>query len=274
MLLEALSGAFVTRVRGVPLASTWANLLRVVPDGGIAAKSLPPLVCLSRRAMISVVKSSARMGLVRVDGDTVHLSDAGRVVRPATALETGACAPLATLVAQLELEHPHHIAPYGTADVSMTGGPGVDWRPVARRGGDTAVLPIASLLSQALTAFAIAYEQQRQGPIVWGANMRPGAVEDSIDPASIPNTAAFVRHQFATLDASGLMRLTARGRAVRDAFEPLAQQIEAQWRERLGKVIDDAIEALAVPGELLPRFPIVVWNGAEFALSSPTVAPQ
>jgi hypothetical protein len=267
MLVEALSGAFVTRVRDVPLAATWANLLRLVPEGGVAAKDLPALACLSRRAMISTVKASARMGLVRVDGDALHLTDAGRAVRPATSTGAGACPPLAQLVAQLELEHPHHVTPYGTADVSMTGGPGVDWKPVPRRGGDTAALPLAALLSQALTAFAIAYERRRLGPIVWGANMLPGIGEDSVDPGSIPNTGALLRHGFATLDPSGVMRLTSKGRAVRDAFEPLSKDVESQWRERHGdRLVDDVIEAVAIAGESLPRFPTVIWSGSEFAL--------
>jgi hypothetical protein len=268
MLIEALSGAFVVRVRGTPGVSTWANLLRVVPQSGVRAKDLPALTCLSRRAMKTVLGAAVRGALVRPDGDTVHLTDAGRAVRPVAAKEIGACPPLAALVSQLELEHPHYITPYGTADVSMTGGPGVDWKPVPRRGADTAALPVASLLSQALMAFAIEYESRRRGPIVWAANMRPAAGEDSVDPASIPNAAALLRHGFAAVDPSGVLLLTSKGRAVRDAFDPLSHEIEARWRARHGDALIDAvIEAVIATGEGLPRFPVIVWTGAEFIVA-------
>jgi hypothetical protein len=51
--------------------------------------------------------------------------------------------------------------PYGTADPSFAaGGRGVDWKPVPREStSKVEVLPMASLLSQALVAFAIEYER-------------------------------------------------------------------------------------------------------------------
>jgi hypothetical protein len=274
MLIEALSGAFVSRVAGVPLASTWANLLRLVPAAGVRAKALPALAGLSRRAMKSVVHASARRGLVLVEGEIVRLTDAGRRVRPANALETGACAPLAALVSRLDLEHPHHVTPYGTADPSMTGGPGVDWKPVPRRQpSDTAALPMASLLSQALTAFAIEYEEARAGPIMWGANILRRIGDDGADRASLPGAGTngvpnLQRLGVVEAGASEVVRLTTRGRAMRDAFEPLSSRIEARWRARHGgELVDSVIDAVAVAGDDLPAFPVVVWTGAEFAVS-------
>ncbi len=279
MLVEALSGAFVAKVRGVALASTWANLLRVVADEGVALKDLPALTRLSRRAIKSVAHAAQNHRLVAIEGPNLRLTPAGRAVRPTPYFDAARCEPLAALVAQLELEHPHHLAPYGTADPSMTGGPGVDWKPVPRRpGGGEAALPIASLLSQALTAFAIDYERARLGPIVWAANLLAGIGDEGAPAAALPergthSVSNLVRLKVATVGAGGLLTLTPRGRAMRDAFAPLTARVEAEWRERHGAdLIDAVIAALAAPDPDLPRFPVVAWTGAEFALMDVAIA--
>lgn len=276
MLVKALSGAFISRAAGVPLASTWANLLRVVADDGVRAQDLPTLTALSRRGMTSVVKAAARQGLVRLEGETVHLTDAGRQVRPATARETTICPPLATLVSQLPLEHPHHVTPYGTADPSMTGGPGVDWKPVPRRRpGEAPDLPMTSLLAQALTAFAIDYERERAGPILWGAELLRRIGDDGVPVAALPRNGThgapnLQRLGALTLGPDRVVRLTPRGRAMREAFEPLSRRIEDEWRARHGEALIEAvIEAVALPDADLPWFPTIVWTGAEFAVSPP-----
>ena len=72
-------------------------------------------------------------------------------------------ASLESLVAAFPLEHPHYPASYGLADASITGGNGVDWKPVRRTGGDpVANLPLSALVSQALVAFAMEYEEPRR----------------------------------------------------------------------------------------------------------------
>lgn len=278
MLVEALSGAFVSRLADAPLASTWANLLRVLGEEGVRAKDLPALTALSRRAMKTVTGAAQRLGLVTVNGETVRLTDTGRRVRPATARETTVCEPLAILVSQLELEHPHAVTPYGTADPTMTGGPGVDWKPVPRRPGDTASLPVASLLSQALMAFAIEYERERMGPIMWGAEVLAPIGEAGVPRASMPKTGThsasnLQRLGVAAIDAAGVVRLTARGRAMRDGFAPLSERIEARWRERHGDDLIRAVIAAVDVGEAgLPRFPVVAWTGAEFAVRATSPA--
>lgn len=271
VLLEALSHAFVGRVRDVPLASLWANLLRVVPEGGVDAKALPALACVSRRAMRSMIGSASKRGLVEVDGSLVRLTGEGRAVEPSWSTEL--CPPLASLVSQLELEHPHHVISYGTADPTMTGGPGVDWKPVVRtRGVDVIALPVASLLSQALIAFAMEYERERVGPLTWAANWLPRIDDDGVAASSLParglhSVTNWARLGILTVE-DGVARLTAPGRMARNAYMPLTERIESQWRERYGGRLIDEIESavrVADPSGL-PAFPVIVWNGTEFAV--------
>ena len=274
MLLETMSHAFVSRVRGVELASLWANLLRAVPDGGIDGKALPARACVSRRAMRSMIGSASKRGLVDVDGSLVRLTDEGRAAEPAWPTES--CPPLASLVSQLELEHPHHVISYGTADPTMTGGPGVDWKPVPRGfDGDVSALPVVSLLSQALVAFAIEYERERVGPLTWAANAFQRIDDDGVDVASLPpkglhSVANWRRLGFLTVDGE-VARLTAQGRLARDAYPPLTARLEAQWRERYGeRLVDDIESAMRVDDpDGLPSFPVIVWTGTEFAERSP-----
>ena len=86
---------------------------------------------------------------------------------------------LVALVDQFGLELPHYWISYGGSDPRVTGGKfrpakagppripahGQDWAPVLREEGvSSADLPLTALLSQALTGFAIDYEE-RAGPL-------------------------------------------------------------------------------------------------------------
>src|ERR1700735_1758099 len=120
--------------------------------------------------MKTIVNAATKHGMVVVDGGEVRLLAALRPIEPAS------CPSLEALVSQLELEHPHFPVPYGTADPTFSGGgPGVNWKPVAREAAfSVARLPVTALLSQALVAFAIEYERERRGPIQWAANILRG----------------------------------------------------------------------------------------------------
>jgi hypothetical protein len=144
---------------GIPSVDGWANLLRVLDLGGVDRRELPTLTRLSQRAVQGRVSAAARRGWVEelVSGRGqrfIRLTEKGAEVvarwEPiqraaedgwrgqvgsdrATALSTA----LATVVAAFPLEHPHYPASYGTVDASITGGPGRDWKPVPRKGGDT-----------------------------------------------------------------------------------------------------------------------------------------
>lgn len=264
MLVEALSGAFLSRTR--PGLCTEAVLLRPLEGGPVAANQLWRHGRTSKRAMKTIVNAAANQGLVAVDGAVV------RLVTPLPLSEPALCTALGALVSQLELEHPHFPVPYGTADPTFTGGPGVDWKPFPRASPSSVEgLPTTALLSQALVAFAIEYEKERHGPIQWAANILRGMGDGRVELPPLQKRGThsvrnLERLGVVTVDPDEVVRLTPAGRAMRDAYEPLCAQIESQWRERLGSsLIDEVVGAVRVAGDWRP-FPLVAWTGTEFSV--------
>jgi len=245
MLVEALSGAFVAEAR--PGLCTEAVVLRPLADGPVPVKELYLRARASKRATKSVLGAALRRGLVKERNGAVSLST------PVPDVEPASCPPLVALVSHFELDHPDFPITYGTADQSFTGGPGVDWKPVPRGVGDVSALPRSALLSQALVAFGIEYEQRKGGPIMWGASLTRG---DHVSQSS-----GMERH--------GVIRggkPTTLGVAMRDAYAPLCEQIEASWRGRFGSsLIDEVIDAVHVDGGY-STFPWVRWTRDEFVV--------
>jgi len=53
---------------------------------------------------------------------------------------------------------------------------------------------------------------------------------------------------------------------MRDAYQPLCQQVESAWRRKFGSsLLDEVIDAVGGVGPSRP-FPLVTWTGDEFAL--------
>ncbi|MCA1673667.1 MAG: hypothetical protein LC799_16190, partial [Actinobacteria bacterium] len=229
------------------------------------AKELARLGRVSRRAMKTIVNAATRLDMVAVDEGEVSLL----VSLPP--IEAASCPPLEALVTQLELEHPHFPVPYGTADPSFTGGPGIDWKPVRRRSqSSVGDLPMTALLSQAIVAFAIEYESGGGGPIQWAANILQTLDDDGVGLPPLPERGT---HSVSNLVRLGILALdqdavlpTARGRVLRDAYRPLCEQIESRWRHQFGSsLVDEVIDAVGVFGDWRP-FPLVAWTGSEFSL--------
>lgn len=206
--------------------------------------------------------------MVEVNGEKARL-----VASPPSS-EPASCPPLEALVSQLELEHPHFPVPYGTVDPTFCGrrGGGRDWKPVRREpGSDVQGLPMTALLSQALVAFAVEYEQGRRGPIQWAANILDGLDDVGADLAPVPQcgphtVANLQRLNVVTIDQDGIVRLTRRGRVMRDAYRPLCRRVESSWRERLGSsFIDQTIDAVHVDGDW-QAFPLIAWRDGEFSV--------
>jgi len=264
MLVESLSGAFQSRAH--PGLSTESVLLRPLEGGPLPAKELWRHGRVSKRAMKTILNAAGKQGLVEVDGDEVRMLTSLPPIEPAS------CPSLEALVSQLELEHPHFPVPYGTADPSFAGRPpGNDWKPVPREStSSVARLPMTALLSQALVAFAIEYEKERRGPIQWATSVLQGIDGDAADAEPLPKRGI---HGMQNLERLGIVtidrdvaRLTARGRAIRAAYEPLCDQIEARWRRRLGSsLIDTVAAAVRVDGDWRP-FPLITWTGVEFSV--------
>ena len=215
--------------------------------------------------MRTIVNAAVRQHLVAVDGGHVRLLTRLPQAEPAS------CAPLRALVSQLDLEHPHFPVPYGTMDPRFTGGQGVDWKPVPRTSPSTVDdLPMTALLSQVLVAFAIDYESERRGPIQWAANALRGLdgrrLDDPATPGHAPhNVPQLQRKGVVTIDPSGVVRLTARGRAIRDSYRGVCERVDARWRARFGSPLLDEIAAAVHVDGGWPAFPLIAWTGDEFA---------
>ena len=239
----------------------WANVLQYVDDDGDAVdtRSLPARSCLSKRALTTGSKRLARRGMVELrDDKKVVLTPAGAAARDGwrpLVEDLGAAWPassplraaLVRIVSGLELEHPHFPTQYGTADASITGGPGQDWKPVRREGdGGAAGLPLVSLLSQAFVALAIAYES-RNAALGWVANVMAFVPDDGVSMADLPPAGrrllgGMERHGWIAVDGAALrVTPTAIGQARRMAHEPTLAGIASEWCERFGA---DVVESL------------------------------
>ncbi len=225
----------------------WSNLLRVVGDDGVDRKALPTMVRLSRRAVRSMVDALARHGWAAVDGGVVRLTDVATDKRrewadaisqaeaswPGTSEIRG---PLESFVSQLPLEYSHYPCGYGAADDRITGGPGADWKPVARDlAADTvSSVSLLALLSQALVGFAVEYESRVPFGIAAGVYFDAAFGDDPLPLAKTPpalmiagnGKSGLERHGAVEVDRSKLVTLTARGRQVRDAYRPAVRDVE------------------------------------------------
>jgi hypothetical protein len=162
---------------------------------------------------------------------------------------------------------------------------------------DTAEQPLPTLLSQALVAFTIEFDNLAEERItaagarpwiasqaMWANHLR--FVGDDGIPArelmhrSLVSAAtirsrlgALRRWRYVTVDREHVVRLTAAGRRARAVWAPLAEEVEARWRARHGAAAIEALRArlAAVPTSEtpLPRYlPIV-----GYAMGSEVVQP-
>jgi hypothetical protein len=151
---------------------------------------------------------------------------------------------LVAVVEALECEQAHYPTQYGTADCSITGGPGQDWKPVPR-GDDpehrtpVAELSLLALLSQCFLALAIDYEASN-GALAQTANVLSWLPDDGAPLSSLP---ADARALLSGLERHGQVKPTSgNGRIVptwvggrrRDAHEATLARVEHAWRERHG----------------------------------------
>jgi len=275
---------------GLPTPSLvlWADLLRVVPDDGLPVADLASAARISRRAAKAWL-GMEKLGWLELRGPTprtgtVHLTPLARSARRswgeliASAEEvwcarTGAASAtlreaLEAFVARLPIELPHYPVPYGPADPSAIGGGsvpakpgppripphGADWEPVPRVGADSARgLHLHALLSQALMAFTIDYEEAAGFPMAVAA-LLAAAMPNGAEPLShLPpglgvngtGKSLLERHGVVQVTGSGQHRtaaLTGRGRLIRDAHPAKVAAVDPLWRQRYG---EDAVDALA-----------------------------
>lgn len=255
---------------GMPSLDLWANLLRVLDVTGTDPKALSLILCLSRRAVRNRVVTAVRRGWAEnfrnAEGRSrVRLTVRGsEVAERWRSLQREAEAEwrrgigmdranhlsesLVRIVAALPLEHPHYPASYGAADASMTGGGGQDWKPVRRTdSGTVAGLPLFALLSQAIVAFAIEYEER--SPVALSLSTTiirriPAAGRSVRELGDSVGVSALVRHRFLSIRGtsdSGIATLTPRGTAVSEAYDRRVQEVEKTWRDCFG---NEAVAAM------------------------------
>lgn len=159
-------------------------------------------------------------------------------------------------------------------------------------------LPLSALLSKPLLAFALAYERDLVLSLAIGANVLRLFDEDALRARDLPRLAGVSKEAiamalgflskrgFATVekDASGarVVRLTAKGREARRAYECRLAAVEERWRERFGNDAVDRLCSLLAEittenGEPSPRLLEGLTPHPEnwrAALASPTTLPH
>lgn len=230
-----------------PSLLLWSSLLRFVGDEGVAAREVPKLARLSRRAMKAGLNAYKTLGIVTVEDDVVRLTPAGRAMRDAwrplfAKAETkwrrrygrarvdelrGA---LESLVQRFPLELAHYPSPYGSADWRITGGHhvrakpgpppipahGADWVVVRRGEGDTVShLPLCALLGQALVAFTIDYEERHGSSMLVGANLLPLVPDRGLPLDRVPPVFAISGTGQSGLERHGIVKVDAKRKLVK-----------------------------------------------------------
>ncbi len=267
-VLDSLEQAYAVKGAGrdgMPTLDLWANLLRAIDKSGIERSGLPAVLRLSKRAVRTRIETAVRRGWIQernfgrgrgevqftARGSTVAVgwNSLEKAAETAWCKHTGADradnlrTALQATVAALPLEHPHYPARYGAADASVTGGNGADWRAVARESGDTVSgLCLSALTSQALVAFAMAYEERSPIALSVSASVIRGIPQGGRPLQGLGHLvdlSAMVRHGFMGVRGDHgreIVYLTSKGLAVSASYEERIRSVELEWSERLGAV--------------------------------------
>jgi hypothetical protein len=175
---------------------------------------------------------------------------------------------LERLVGQLRFELPHFPASYGAADPSAIGGPymqnakrkgdlpahGKDWKPVMRSDEDSvSTVPITALLSQALVAFTIDYEDRFPWPLANTATVLCHIDKKPRPLADLPAGHGIVgkgkslleRHLIVNVTPDPddrrkkLVSLSDRGELVLTHHPKRLDAVEKDWNERYGALVPE-----------------------------------
>jgi hypothetical protein len=159
-------------------------------------------------------------------------------------------------VSRLPLEYSHYPCGYGAADGRITGGEGVDRKPVARNPDTDTVSSVSllALLSQAHVGFAAEYESRVPFGLSTGVHcdsaFAGGAVPLADAPPALMITgngkSGLERHGAVEVDRSKQVSLTPRGRKVRDAYRTTVRAVESALPN--SAPLRAALEMLGVPG--------------------------
>ena len=269
----------------MPSLAVWSNVVRcVAANPGIDEKGLATEARISKRLAVAAVTGAARREWIETEAaggknrrvSLAGLGESAAEVWPgvlASVAEEWAGsdvqAALVSLVPQFRFELPHYPASYGTADPSATGGTfvqnaarkgdvpahGDDWKPVLREGSDVGGLPITALLSQALMAFTVDYEDHFPWPLASTLNVLihvgDGALLSELPEGhgiTATGKSLLERHLIVDVEkrkgGDHRITLTARGKQVIEHHPKRLAAVEQEWDERYGELTDDLREGL------------------------------
>lgn len=256
-----------------PSLVQYANLLRVIPDGGISLSDLPKLARISRRAMksrsglpngwLDVTKVKPRGQLWRLTDLGQAMKETGRELVEAAEehwrAKVGAnvCEELGGalqgFVAALEVEWPHYPMPYGGADTSATGGKwiaakpgppripahGTDWIPVVRADDDSArSLPVYALASQALMQFKSDYEHLADWNMTAADRLARAFPTDQLPVHAVPSSLHIDGSGKGSLERHGIVRVTGQGDDRVAELTPRGRELVANHAGRLRAIVE------------------------------------
>lgn len=273
--------------QGLPGLEVCLNLLRVVPKTGIDLKDLEKAAVLSKRVVGVVVRHCVDLGWLslttlpnRKTPSLVKPTSAGhsmytRGSRRIRAVErawlerfgstfTQLVETLNAITQALELEYPHYISGYGTADEALTGGNylpveagppriparGTEWPVVIRDlAKNTRPKSLPALLSQTLTQFALDYEAASLGRLGLTTLFFKHLPDEGISladaralqPITGNGKSLHERHMNIVIeigkpsDGSRHIWPTQKTRRARDAYPFQISEIERQWHRQFGQ---------------------------------------
>jgi hypothetical protein len=290
VLLSRVLGAMIAELEGAEAGTfaSWCNVLRCIDDG-IDERELPAAARISSRLATAWVTKAAREELISAKAvkgaknRKLELTDAGRATANTWAGRlaqldwqwrgSGLREALERLVSQFRFELPHFPASYGAADPSAIGGPyvqggkrkddlpahGNDWKPVMRGDGDVvSSLPITALLSQALMAFTIDYEDKFPWPLANTATVLRHITTAPRPLADLPEGHGIVgngkslleRHLIVSVTSNEkgkkLVALTDRGELVLKHHPQRLEAVEKEWNDRYGDTLIAELRELLI----------------------------
>ncbi|MEM7362436.1 MAG: hypothetical protein AAF525_00300 [Pseudomonadota bacterium] len=276
----------------VPGLAVLLNILRVLESGDTDLKAMPTHGRITTRAVRIATQTLERAGWLTITSVKRGLKLVSLTPTGEQQLKEGlACVSetetmwqrrygkekvqalrnaTTALVRQIDIELPHFPSGYGQGDTSIHGGSyitgqegppkipghGAEWNIVLREDRDAVTeLPLCALLSQALCAFAIDYDENAES-VLAGLHTVLTYLR-YVDDEGIPlerakalgqvngtGRAGFERHKLVTVEAK-VAYLTNHGKRVRDRYPKQVVQIEKDWQATYGKkTVDDLRHAL------------------------------
>ena len=250
---------------------------------------------LAAQGWLELARTPTERGakLLRLTAAGRHARDAG--AKLATAVERrwrrrfgaatidGLRTGLATAANAVDVEMPFYLTGYGPSDGNLTGGPylreepgppriparGEEW-PVVPRTTAAGNEPLFALLSIALAAFAIDYERERLGDLRTASTFLQGVPDEGTPLPAVRDQgvvgsgrSTLERHLVVVVEprrpgvATRLVYPTPKARRSRDAYPALVQEIERDWRTRLGTqtVANLSTQLETVDATLKPTLP-------------------